>query len=428
MTKAGNATLALSNAANTFGGGANVVAGTLQIRSSTALPSASSVTVGGGSVDLYGTSPTLATISGAGTATNNNPSTTSTLTAAYIGGTASYSAAIQDGTGKIVLYVPSGGMLTLSNTANTFSGGSSVGGGTLGISADGNLGGPASGVAFNNGTLQLQGNTNFTLGSSRAISLAGSSTINIVAGQSVAIAGAVSGNTLTKTDGGMLSLTGANNYSGGTVINGGTLAAANDSLGAAGGGVTINNATLQIGGGNRTAPLIVPFGKGAGGDCQRRVAAADDKGAVRCAAADLQGGVVDGDAAARRAEAAIVCRRQGPAVDDRPAAIVVGPVSDNMPPSVLVSVLPLTAPAIATDWPATTSIAELPAKEIARLLPKVKFVFPCNCNVPLLSATPLAGLPRLPSAEMPSVPPPTDDPPEKVLAVLLRVSMPPLGT
>ncbi len=99
-----------------------------------------------------------------------------------------------------------------------------------------------------------------------------------------------------------------------------------------------------------------------------------------------------------------------------------------MPPSVLVSVLPLTAPAIATDWPVTTSIAELPAKEIARLLPKVKFVFPCNCNVPLLSATPLAGLPRLPSAEMPSVPPLTDDPPEKVLAVLLRVSMPPLGT
>ena len=141
LTKAGNATLALSNSANTFGGGANVVAGTLQIRSSTALPSASTVTVGGGAaLDLYGSSPSLATISGAGTVTNNNPSTTSTLTAAYVGGAASYSAAIQDGAGKIALSVPNGGMLTLSNTANAFSGGSSVTGGTLGISADGNLG------------------------------------------------------------------------------------------------------------------------------------------------------------------------------------------------------------------------------------------------------------------------------------------------
>ena len=80
-------------------------------------------------------------------------------------------------------------------------------------------------------------------------------------GQSVAIAGVVSGTTLTKTDGGMLSLTGANNYSGGTVINGGTLAAANDgSLGAAGGSVTINNATLQIGGGTSNRPLVVGSG------------------------------------------------------------------------------------------------------------------------------------------------------------------------
>ena len=153
-------------------------------------------------------------------------------------------------------------MLTLSNTANTFSGGSTVNGGTLGISADGNLGSPASGVALNNGMLQLQGNTNFTLGSGRGISLAGSSSIDVVAGQSARSPATVSGNgTLMKTDGGMLSLTGSNNYSGGTVINGGSSQRpADDNLGAAGRSVTINNGTPAARRRHVPHPLVVGSG------------------------------------------------------------------------------------------------------------------------------------------------------------------------
>ena len=68
----------------------------------------------GAALDLNGYSPTLPSISGsgasAGTVTNSS-STTSTLSPAYSGGTASYAAAIQDGTGKIALNVPSGGLL-----------------------------------------------------------------------------------------------------------------------------------------------------------------------------------------------------------------------------------------------------------------------------------------------------------------------------
>jgi fibronectin-binding autotransporter adhesin len=262
LTKAGNGTLALSNGGNLYSGGTSVAAGILRLQAVTALGSTSPVTVAGGAeLDLDGTSPTMANISGSGTVTNSALSTTSTLSAAYVGGTASFAAAIQDGAGHIALSVPSGGLLTLGNTANTFSRGVSVSGGTLGISADGNLGGPASGVALNNGTLLLGGSTSFTLGSGRAISLAGNSSIDVVAGQSATIAGTLSGGTLTKTDGGMLYLTGSNTYGGGTVVNGGTLAAAFDSsLGASGAGITINNATLQLASGTSNRNLLLGSG------------------------------------------------------------------------------------------------------------------------------------------------------------------------
>ena len=94
----------------------------------------------GPSLDLNGFSPALANVSGGGAVTNSKLSTTSTLSAAYVGAAASYAAAIQDGAGKVAMNVPGGGTLTLSNTANTYSGGTTVSG-TLSVSADGNLGG-----------------------------------------------------------------------------------------------------------------------------------------------------------------------------------------------------------------------------------------------------------------------------------------------
>ena len=258
LTKAGNGTLALGSAGNSYSGGTNVAAGSLQLQAAAALSSTSPITVAGGaSLDLNGYGPSLANLSGNGIVTNSNSASPSTLSSAYVSGSASFAAAIQDGAGQIALAVPAGGMLALSNPANTFSAGASVTGGTLGITADGNLGGPTSGVSLNNGTLLLGGTGNFTLASGRAISLTGSSVFDVVAGQSVSIAGVLSGaGTLTKTDNGTLSLTGNNNYGGGTVINGGILTAASDSsLGS--GGVTIDNGTLQVGGGTSNRNLVL---------------------------------------------------------------------------------------------------------------------------------------------------------------------------
>ncbi len=263
LTKAGLGTLAISNAGNSYGGGTNVAAGTLQLQAATAVSSASALAIAAGAtLDLNGYSPTLPSISGsgssAGTVTNSS-STTSTLSPAYSGGTAGYAAAIQDGAGQIALNVPSGGLLTLSNSANTYSGGTTVSG-TLSVAADGNLGASGGSVALTGGVLQAT--SGLTLNSSRAIALSGNAGIDVVAGQAMTVAGVVSGGgTLTKTDGGTLWLTGANTYSGGTVINGGTLAAAGDGcLGASGGSVTINNGTLQVGPGTSTRPLVVGSG------------------------------------------------------------------------------------------------------------------------------------------------------------------------
>ena len=252
LTKAGNGTLALGNSGNSYSGGTNVLAGTLQLQAAKALSSSSAVAVAGGAaLDLNGLSPALANLSGGGAVTNKS-STTSTLNAAYVAGAASFAAIIQDGAGKVAVNVPSGGLLTLSNTANTYSGGTTVSGsaalsgGTLSVSADGNLGNGGS-LALNNGVLQAT--AGFTLNSSRTLTLSGTSGVNVPAGQQLAFAGPLGGaGCLTKTNNGTLLLAGpAGAFSGNVSILAGNLAIANDaSLSNTSGAVTINGGALEF--------------------------------------------------------------------------------------------------------------------------------------------------------------------------------------
>lgn len=81
------------------------------------------------------------------------------------------------------------------------------------------------------------------------VALTGANTVNVTyAAKDAIFSGIVSGaGSLTKASAGLLSLTNANTYTGGTTITGGTIRAANTAaLGAAGQAVTLNGGTLQL--------------------------------------------------------------------------------------------------------------------------------------------------------------------------------------
>ncbi|WP_413814283.1 autotransporter-associated beta strand repeat-containing protein, partial [Bosea sp. Root483D1] len=153
------------------------------------------------------------------------------------------------------------GTLTLSGS-NTYTGGTTLTAGKLVVSQNANLGAPSGNLNFNGGTLQVT--SGFT--TARTATLVFSSTIEVDAGQSFTMSGAIGGaGTLTKTGGGTLTLSGSNTYFGGTTISDGTVSVSSDAnLGAASGGLTFNGAsTLQVTGSFTTARATVLNANGA---------------------------------------------------------------------------------------------------------------------------------------------------------------------
>jgi fibronectin-binding autotransporter adhesin len=115
------------------------------------------------------------------------------------------------------------GELQLTN-ANTYTGSTSVIGGTLTVSNDNNMGAAGGTIIFANGAaLRLAA----TVNSARNVTLpAGGGLIDATAGTDSVFSGKVSSTgtgTLTKNGAGSLTLTGANNYTGLTQVNAGTL-------------------------------------------------------------------------------------------------------------------------------------------------------------------------------------------------------------
>ncbi|MCG7508976.1 autotransporter-associated beta strand repeat-containing protein [Mesorhizobium retamae] len=139
---------------------------------------------------------------------------------------AAYAATINsDLSGATQLVKTDLGTLVLAGT-NSYGAGTAINGGTLQVSADGNLGAATGGLAMAGGTLH---NT-AAFSSGRAVTLnAGGGTFRTDNLTTLTLNGAIAGaGTLTKTDGGTLVLAGTNNYLGGTTINGGTVEVATD--------------------------------------------------------------------------------------------------------------------------------------------------------------------------------------------------------
>jgi autotransporter-associated beta strand protein len=256
LTKLGNNTLTLGNGSNSYSGNTTIAAGTLSVASignrtvNSAVGSGSAIniglrdstgtllytgaaqttnrtinlsgTTGGAVIDQSGTGLLRFTSAVAATGNGNK---TLTLQGSS-SGTGELSEVISDfaaNTATTALVKAGTGTWTLSGT-NTYTGGTTLSAGVLGINATAALG-TTGNITFSGGTMQ------FASGGSGAdygarIKNSASAMILDTNGQSATFAGAMdNSNTggLTKNGTGTLSLSAANTYTGGTTINGGTL-------------------------------------------------------------------------------------------------------------------------------------------------------------------------------------------------------------
>ena len=127
ISKVGDGPLILSGA-NNYTGLTNITAGTLKLGSAGALP-IGDVTVGG-TLDPNGYSPTIKAFNGAGTITNTNIGSASTLTVGDGNAPGNFSGNIQNGSGTVALTKVGTGYLVLSGN-NTYSGVTTIDAGGL---------------------------------------------------------------------------------------------------------------------------------------------------------------------------------------------------------------------------------------------------------------------------------------------------------
>ena len=141
LTAAGPGNLALS-ASNSYSGLTTVTGGTLTIGSANALPFgalASNVTVAGpATLNLGGNALSINGLFGSGTIDNSVPGL-ATLTVGNNNASGSFTGIIQNTHGSLAFDFAGNGTLYLTNTANAYSGGTTIGGGILNVAGDGAL-------------------------------------------------------------------------------------------------------------------------------------------------------------------------------------------------------------------------------------------------------------------------------------------------
>lgn len=250
LGKAGAGTLTLTGT-STFNISASIDAGTLAIGAVNALPTNRTPYIGTPATLAVNANQTLAGLSGGGSVIIGAGST---LTLDVSAGTTP--ANVISGSGSLAKLGT--GVLTL-NSANTYSGGTTLSAGTTSIQSDAALG--SGNIDFNGGFLSATGtrtlanaftvsNTVRTIG---ALTLSHNATLSSarifeVQSNTTTLGGALDGaGSLTKTGAGTLALAGTNSYTGGTTVSAGTLAVTADTnLGAAAGTLTLaTNGTLR---------------------------------------------------------------------------------------------------------------------------------------------------------------------------------------
>jgi autotransporter-associated beta strand protein len=236
LTKLGAGVLTLSGV-NTYTGLTSVNAGTLALGVDNAISTA--VAVNGGTLDVGGFNATVGTVTlNSGAITGTTGVLTSTADFAVKSGSVS---AILNG--AVGLTKTTAGIVTLSGV-NTYTGLTSVNAGTLALGGNNAI---SAAVAVNGGTFDVNSH-NATVGAvtlnSGAITgttglLTSTAGFTVNSGSASAIlAGAVG---LTKTTSGTVTLTGANTYSGTTIVNQGTLQLS---------GPNARNPVMSLGGAN----------------------------------------------------------------------------------------------------------------------------------------------------------------------------------
>jgi autotransporter-associated beta strand protein len=274
LGKEGLGTLILLNSTNNYTGRTDINNGVVRLGVAGAIPDSSALTVAqGGVLDVAGRSEVVGSLAGGGLVTNSS-GTLATLTVGGDNTSTTFNGILTAATvSRLSLVKQGSGNMTMTGL-NTYSGTTTINGGTVSVSTLGN-GGSASGIGaasnvaanlvLNGGTLRYEGVTSttnraFTIGTggatldasgsgaltvsasgnlaygtnnqARSLTLAGNSTGGLVNTFSKIIGNNGTGATsLTKNGSNTWALTGANTYSGPTNVNGGTLAILGGGLG-----------------------------------------------------------------------------------------------------------------------------------------------------------------------------------------------------
>ncbi len=204
--------------------------------------SSSSIIVNGGTL----VTDTLGEHSGVtGSISLSDPAGGTALTLGTDDGSSSFAGVIQNAAGGAGSITKVGSGTFTPSGINSYSGGTALNGGSVSVSADSNLGATSGPLSFDSGTLKYS--SFFSMSANRAISLgAGGGTID-TGNYNPSISSDITGTgPLTKTGNGGLALAGDCTYSGGTLVNAGTLLIGGGGTSGSISGNVTNNASLAF--------------------------------------------------------------------------------------------------------------------------------------------------------------------------------------